>query len=144
MARVIPGAGKTEMRTTVVAKRLTRGAGAGLAAGVAWWLVEGAANWALGGTINARAAATILALDLGFGALGGALVGLVTGAAGGPALALALTAVYGVYRVYEPPGVRAELLFAVLAPLGASVGLRLAGRERRGALAFAHLTLLTV
>ena len=130
--------------TAVVAKRLARGAGAGLAAGAAWWLVEGAANWALGGTMSLPAAATILGLDLALGAADGAVVGLVTGAASGPALALALTAVYGLYRVYEPPGIRAELLFGMLAPAGVLLGLWIAGRQRRGALAFIHLTLLTV
>src|SRR5690349_9268933 len=127
-----------------IAGRIARGVAAGLAAGAAWWLVEGAANWALGGTIDARAALTILGLDVALGAVGGAVVGLVVGDAGAAALALGLTAVWGLARVYEPPGMRAELLFAVLAPLGAFVGALVAGRGRRGALAFVHVTLLAV
>ena len=124
-------------------RRVALGIAAGLAAGVAWWAVEGAANWALGGTIDASAAATILRLDLALGAVGGALVGLVAGT-GAAALALGLTVVYGALRVYEPPGMRAELLFLVLAPLGALLGVLVAGRERRGMLAFAQLTLVAV
>jgi arylsulfatase A-like enzyme len=125
------------------AQRALRGAGAGLAAAALWWVVEGSANWALGGTITLPAALTILELDLAFGFIGGVLVG-VLGAATAPALALGITAVYGFVRVYEPPGIRSELLFAVLAPLGAFVGVLVAGRGRRGALAFVQLTLLAV
>ena len=126
----------------VVAQRLARGIAAGLAAGVVWWVVECVANWALGGTIDASAALVILGLDLAFGAAGGAIVALVSGAASAPALALALTVVYGALRVYEPPGMRAELLFAVAAPAAAVVGYVLAGRGREGALAFVQLSLL--
>src|SRR5262245_35420992 len=131
------------MRTAGVAERLVRGVGAGLAAGVAWWIVEGAANWALGGTIDARAAATILGLDLALGAAGGALVGLAIGGAGSAALALSLTAVWGFARVYERPGMLAEAMFVVLAVIGVFLGARIAG-ARRGALAFVQLTLVAV
>jgi len=126
----------------VVAQRLARGIAAGLAAGVVWWLVECVANWALGGTIDASAALVILGLDVAFGAVGGAIVALVSGAASAPALALALTVVYGALRVYEPPGMRAELLFLAIAPAAAFVAWRLAGRGREGALAFVQLSLL--
>ena len=61
-----------------------------------------------------RPRGVILGLDLGVAATGGALVGLVIGAAGAPALAPGLV-VYGFARVYEPPGLCAELLFLVLA-----------------------------
>src|SRR5436309_5324796 len=126
----------------VLGQRLARGIAAGLAAGVVWWVVECAANWALGGTLDGRAALVILGLDLAVAATGGALVGLALGAASGPALALALTVVYGLVRVYEPPGLRAELLFLVLAPAAAVLEVWIAGRERRGVLAFVHLALL--
>jgi len=126
----------------VVAQRLARGIAAGLAAGVVWWVVECVANWALGGTIDASAALVILGLDVAFGAVGGAIVALVSGAASAPALALALTVVYGALRVYEPPGMRAELLFMIAAPAAAFVAWLLAGRGRQGALAFVQLSLL--
>ena len=122
--------------------RVARGAGAGLAAAIVWWVVEGAANWALGGTISPSAALTILELDIAFGAIGGALVGLVTGAASAPALALGLGIVYGFLRIYEPPGYRSELFFFALAPLGAFLGVLLAGRERRGPIAYVQLVLV--
>ncbi|HJQ85331.1 MAG TPA: sulfatase [Candidatus Binatia bacterium] len=132
-----------EGRVGVLAGRLARGAGAGLAAGVVWWLVECAANWALGGTLSSEAAGTILGLDLLFGGAAGAVVGLL-GVRSANGLALGLTAAYGFLRVYEPPGLRSELLFLALAPLGVLVGVRLAGGGRRGALPFVQLTLVTV
>jgi arylsulfatase A-like enzyme len=127
-----------------VTGRLARGAAAGVAAGALWWVVEWSANWALGGTMSLSAATLILGLDLAFGVLGGALVGLVTGGRRASVLALGLTAVYGFLRVYEPPGMRSELLFLVLAPLGAWLGVLIAGRERHGAIAFVQLTLVAV
>jgi len=127
----------------VLTRDLPRGIGLGLVAGGAWWLVEGAANWALGGTITLPAALTILGWDLLLGAAGGALLGLLLGsAAGAPVLALGMTGIYGLLRVYEPPGMRAELLFAVLAALSVLLGGVVAGRERRGPLAFVQLVLL--
>jgi hypothetical protein len=104
-------------------------------------MVECAANWALGGTLDARAVLVLLELELAFGAAGGALVALLTGVASAPALVLALSVVYGFLRVYEPPGVRAELLYALVAPAAAVLALRL-GRGRGGALAFVQLALL--
>ena len=127
----------------VLTRDLPCGIGLGLVAGGAWWLVEGAANWALGGTITLPAALTILGWDLLLGAGGGALLGLLLGsAASAPALALGTTGIYGLLRVYEPPGMRAELLFAVLAALSVLLGGVVAGRERRGPLAFVQLVLL--
>src|SRR2546430_1142722 len=73
----------------------------------------------------------------------GALLGLLLGsAAGAPVLALGMTGIYGLLRVYEPPGMRAEILFAVLAALSVLLGGVVAGRERRGPLAFVQLVLL--
>ena len=125
---------------------LARGLGAGLAAGAIWWVVEGAANWALGGVIPARVAASILGLDLALGAAAGVVVGAVcTVVAGSPsaaALAIGLAGAYGLIRIYEPPGLRAEALFVALAAVATVLGARLAGRDRRGLLAFWHLTVV--
>src|SRR5213593_1611707 len=122
---------------------LPRGIGLGLVTGGAWWLVEGTANWALGGTITVPAAETILGWDLLLGAAGGALLGLLLGpAATAPVLALGMTAFHGLLRVYEPPGFRAELLYAVLAVLSVLLGVLVAGRRRAGMLAFVQLLLL--
>lgn len=129
-----------------LAPELARWLGAGLAAGATWWLVEGAANWTLGGVIPARVAATILGLDLALGAVAGVAVGaLCTAVAGGASaatLALGLTGAYGMIRIYEPPGLRAEALFVVFAAVATVLGVRLAGRDRRGLLAFWHLTVV--
>ena len=129
-----------------LATGLAQGLGAGFAAGATWWLVEGAANWALGGVIPARVAATILGLDLALGALAGVVLGAlcraVAGGASAATLALGLTGAYGLIRIYEPPGLWAEALFVVLATVATVIGVRLAGRDRHGLLAFWHLTVV--
>jgi hypothetical protein len=75
--------------------RLKCGLGAGLAAGIVWWLVEVVASWAFGGVMPTAAAAIILGADLALGAVGGAILALVTGASHPCALALGMTVVYG-------------------------------------------------
>lgn len=137
----------TEPAGTATARSAAvRGLGAGLAAGAAWWAIETAANWALGGVIPPRVAALMLGLDLAVAGAAGVVLGAVLGIAasggGAAALALSLTAAYGLIRVYEPPGLRAEALFVVAATLATIAGVRLAGRERRGLLDFLHLLLL--
>jgi arylsulfatase A-like enzyme len=122
--------------------RLVRGAGTGVVAGALWWAVEWTANGALGGMLPLRAVASIFVLDVSAGAVAGMLAGLA--APSTPVRALVLTAAYGLLRIYEPPGLRAELLFVALAAVGVAVGVRLAGRERGGPLAFVHLTVVTV
>ena len=130
------------MKTRKVA--LARGTSAGLGAGALWWATEWAANWAMGGTPSAWALGAILGLDLAVGVVGGVLLGLLTGATSIPVLALGLTAVFGFLRIFEPPGVRSELLYFALAPVCVAFGVRLAGRERRGAIAFVQLTVIGV
>jgi arylsulfatase A-like enzyme len=129
-----------------LAAGLARGLGAGLAAGATWWAVEGATNWALGGVIPAGVAVHILGLDLALGAVAGVVVGavctLVAGSASAAALALGLAGAYGLIRIYEPPGLRAEGLFVALAAVATVLGVRLAGRDRWGRLAFWHLTVV--
>lgn len=120
------------------------GLAAGLAAGATWWAVETAANWALGGYIPADLSAMMLGLDLGIGAVAGLALGVVLGLAGlanAVTLALALTAVYGFLRVYEPPGFKAEALYAAAAGLAIVLGARIVG-PRRGPLAFLHVLLV--
>jgi arylsulfatase A-like enzyme len=124
-----------------MATRLGRGVGAGAAAGVIWWLVEVAANWAFGGVLTRASALNILSLDVAAGAVGGAIVGLVSGAASAPSLALGMTVVYGFLRVFEPPRLMGEAAFLVVAAVAAFLAARLV-RSRLGALAFVHLTLV--
>ena len=122
-----------------------RGLLAGLAAGVVWWVVETTANWAFGGVITARAALVMLGLDLVLAGAGGVVVGALLGAAGWQrnvvALALGVTAVFGLIRIYEPPGWRAEALYLVLAAAVVVAGVRVA-RTARGPLGFLHVALL--
>jgi arylsulfatase A-like enzyme len=131
---------------TGVARGAVVGLAAGLAAGVVWWAVESTANWAFGGVMTADVARTILVLDVGVAGVAGLVLGIalgfLPGGASAAALALGLTMAYGLIRIFEPPGLRGEALFAVAAIASATLGVRLVGEERRGPLAFVHITLL--
>jgi arylsulfatase A-like enzyme len=126
---------------------VARGLGAGLLAGTAWWAVEAALNRALGGLVPDRVAVDLAALDLALGALAGvavaAIVSVARRGAGSAALALGLAAAYALLRVYDPPGLGAEGVFAVVAAGAAAAGVALAGADASGALALVHLLLLT-
>jgi len=129
------------------ARGLAAGLAGGLAAGTVWWAVEIAVNWALGGVVPAPFARTVLELDLAAGAVGGLVVaaalGFTPAGATAPGLALGLTiVVYGLLRVFEPPGMMAEALFVVVGTLAVVAGTWLAGSERRGAATFLQLTLM--
>jgi len=128
-------------------RNVLAGIAAGLVAGTGWWAVESVTNWALGGVVPGSVALTILELDLAVAGIAGLLLGVlltfVPGGASAPALALGLTMAYGLIRIFEPPGMGSEAVFLVLAAVSVVLGTRLVGDERRGPLAFAHLTLLT-
>lgn len=138
MTRVAEGQG--------VARGALLGLAGGLAAGAAWWIVESTTNWALGGVMGGDVARTILALDLVVGGVSGLALGivlsLVAGGLGAPAMALGISMAYGLIRIFEPPGMGAEALFVVVATASAALAVRLVGDERRGPIAFVHLTLL--
>ncbi|MEB2285560.1 MAG: hypothetical protein B6D46_14085 [Polyangiaceae bacterium UTPRO1] len=124
---------------------IVRGLGAGLAGGVVWWLVELAVNYAFGGVIPMYEATIVLALDLAIAGAGGLVVGAVLGVIGrgddAAAYALGVTVVYGLLRVYEPPGLLGEAMFVLVGTLAAAVGVVVAGR-RRGILGFVHVALV--
>lgn len=123
-----------------------RGVLAGLVAGATWWAVEAAMNRLLGGLVPGPTALAILGLDLGLGAFAGLVSGALLARIGqggiGTPLALVLAATWGFFRVYEPPGAGAEAVFAVAAGVAVTLGVRLAGRERAGRLAFVHVGVL--
>jgi arylsulfatase A-like enzyme len=122
-----------------------RGCGLGLLAGVLWFFVESVGNRFAGGVVAAPTLAMIAALDVGLGALAGLLLGAIL-PRGGVLLGLGMGAAYGFLRVYEPPGMGAEAVFAVAAALALVVGTRLARRDAQrpggGVLAFVHTVLL--
>jgi arylsulfatase A-like enzyme len=124
---------------------IARGLAAGLAGGTIWWLVELAVNWAFGGVIPLRQAGIVLALDLAIASAGGLIVGAVLGAIGRAddvvAYALGVTIVYGLLRVYEPPGLFGEGLFVLLGAVATVLGVLVAGR-RNGPLGFVHVALV--
>jgi arylsulfatase A-like enzyme len=133
------------VRSTLI-EGAARGLVAGLGAGGAWWLVEGAANWALGGYVPVRVAASLAVLDLVLGAVSGAVVGTLVALARRPVngawLALALAGVYGLVRIFDPPGLGAETIFTLAAVAMTAFGALLAGATAGGPLAFVQLTLL--
>lgn len=119
-----------------------RGVLAGIVAGLVWWLVDAATNRLLGGVVPTAVAWEILALDVGVGAAGGALIGgLMPGTPlGGVALGLAV--VHGFVRVFLPPGMGVELVYLLVAPPLAAIGTGIAGRDRDGFVAFVQLSVV--
>jgi arylsulfatase A-like enzyme len=122
-----------------------RGCGLGLLAGALWFLVESVGNRVAGGVVAAPTLAMIAALDVGLGALAGLLLGAIL-PRGGVLLGLGMGAAYGFLRVYEPPGMGAEAVFAIAAALALVVGAWLARRDAQrpggAVLAFVHTVLL--
>ncbi len=117
---------------TPLGRGLATGVAAGLAAGGGWWIVESVANWALGGVMPASVAMAVLGLDLAIGAVGGLVVGAALALAGrfsSVTLALGMAVVYGLIRIYEPPGLRGEAFFLVLGVGVVLLGARLAGER---------------
>jgi arylsulfatase A-like enzyme len=123
-----------------------RGVVAGAAAGACWATVEWAANRTLGGLVPPRTAVTLLALDAGIGAAAG--LALAAGLAvagrrvGGAALGLGLATIYGLLRVFDPPGLGLEALFVLCAASLAVLAVAIAGEGADGILGFVHLTIL--
>ena len=101
-----------------------RGLASGAAVGAIWWAVEAVLNWTTGGLVAGAVSLRIAALDLAIAGIAGMGLGAVLG--DGAPLALALTAVYGFLRVYQPPGFGAEALFVV----GDAFGRRFGHRTR--------------
>ena len=120
-----------------------RGLASGAAVGAIWWAVEAVLNWTTGGLVAGAVSLRIAALDVAIAGLAGMGLGAAIG--DGAPLALALTAVYGLLRVYQPPGFGAEALFVVLAAPAAALGVRLsgtAGQQERPSLVLVHLALV--
>ena len=124
-----------------------RGLVAGGAAGIVWWVVEAAVNHVQGGLLPLRVAGELAVLDVALGAVAGLAVGIVLSVArrgaGAAGLALGLAAAYSLLRIYEPPGIGLEGVFAVVAAGAAVIAVLLAGAEAAGVLTFVHLLLLT-
>ena len=132
-------------------RTVIRGLGAGLVAGSLWWAVETAVDWAAGGFVPGRVLATIAGLDVALAAAIGVVAALALGirgrAVGGAVLALVLVAGHGFLRVYQPPGMGSEAVFAgAWVVLGALALWLVKAEARRGrggeTLAFVHLVLL--
>jgi arylsulfatase A-like enzyme len=108
-------------------------------------VVELTVNWAFGGVIPRPQAMVVLGLDLAIGGVGGLVVGAVLGFLGrgdrAAAYALGMTVVYGLIRVYEPPGLFGEGLFVVMGSICAAAGVWLVGRCV-GWLGFLHVALV--
>lgn len=119
-----------------------RGLVLGVVAGVCWALVEAAANWAAGSAVPLGVAEWIATLDVAVAAASGLVFGLLLPQAGPGVLGLALAAVYGLLRVFAPPGFGAEGVYVVAAFAAVGVGAWLLGSARESRLAFIHVLLL--
>src|SRR5262245_65033591 len=111
-----------------------RGAGWGLLAGAVWFLLEVAGNWAAGGVTPAAMLQRVAVLDVGIAAAAGLVVGAVLPRVG-LTFGLAMAAVYGLLRLYAPPGFGAEGAFVLLAVAAVAAGAWLARRDGYGVLA---------
>jgi len=114
----------------------------GMLAGALWALLEAAANWAAGSAVPLGVAERIALLDVAIAAGAGLVLGLVLPGMGAGVLGLALTAVYGLLRVFTPPGLGAEGVYVVAAVAVVMAGARLLGAGRQSSLAFFHVLLL--
>ncbi len=132
--------------TASFGRGLLAGAAAGITAGAGWWVVETLANWAFGGVIPASVAVALLGIDLVIGAAGGIVVGALlalTRRFSAVTLALGMAVVYGLIRIYEPPGLFGEAFFLALGVGTVLIGARLAGPDRDSVVGFLQLMLLT-
>ncbi len=118
-----------------------RGAGCGLLAGTLWFALEVIGNWAAGGVAAAATLERIAALDLAIGGGAGLLLGGLIPRGGVP-LGVAMVGVYGLLRVYAPPGLGAEALFVGLSIAAVAISRRLEDAEGSGLLGFIHAVLL--
>jgi arylsulfatase A-like enzyme len=108
---------------------------------VVWFLLEAVGNWAAGGIAPAATLQRLALLDVGIAAAAGLLLGALIPRVG-LALGLAMAGVYGLLRVYAPPGFAAEGVFLALAAGSVVAGTWLARRDGSGVLAFLHAVLL--
>ena len=125
---------------------LMLGVAAGAAAGAGWWLVEAVANWAFRGVIPISVHAALLGLDVAIGAAGGLVLGAVlalTGRLTAGALAMGMAVVYGLIRIYEPPGILGEAMFIVLGVMAVNMGRSLTRAQRDDVVTFVRLMLIT-
>ncbi len=108
---------------------IARGLVMGLAGGAVWASLEAALGWWSGSAVPATIARQIVAADVAVAAGVGLLTGLLVRDAGRRVLALALAGAYGLMRVYAPPGLGAEAVYAGLFALACVGAARIAGRD---------------
>lgn len=141
------GGATTEPARTGVVTGAGVGLVAGAVAGLLWWLIELGANRAFGGVLSADVTAVLLQLDLALGAAGGLLAGVLTtlvlGRPRATTLALGLSVVYALLRVYSPPGFKVEALMLVAGVAAVAVGSVVAAHPRDGVLAFVRTVFVT-
>ena len=90
-----------------------RGLLLGALAGAVWFAVEAIWNWRGGGYVPAATLGAIAQLDLGLGAAAGLILGALL-PRGGATLGVAMAMAYGFLRVFEPPGMGAELVYVLV------------------------------
>ncbi|MGH7895043.1 MAG: sulfatase [Candidatus Binatia bacterium] len=99
-----------------------------MTAGLVWGALEGSLAWLAGSVVGRETALQLAGLDVLVAGLAGLACGAVVPRARRRTLALALVGLYGLLRVYAPPGLGAEAAYVALF---AAVALA-AGRVARG------------
>lgn len=97
--------------------------------GVLWWATELVTHWAAGSVLPPVLMMGLARWDVGLAAAVGLLAGPLVGR-DRSTLALVLAAVFGLLRVYSPPGFSAELVFLIGAVVVTVVGRALAPADR--------------
>ena len=118
-----------------------RGIALGVVAGLVWAAVEAALAWWSGSFVARDVALRLLGLDVLVAGVAGLVCGAVAPAARRLAVAIVLVGVYGLLRVYAPPGFGAEAAYIALFATVAAVALR-AVRDDVGAIGFLQVTAL--
>jgi arylsulfatase A-like enzyme len=109
----------------------TRGLAMGLTAGVVWASIEATLGWWSGSAVPRSIMVEILAADVAVGAIAGLTTGVLVRDAGARLLALVLAGVYGLMRVYAPPGFGAEAVYVGVFGLACAAAVRVAGDDAR-------------
>ena len=106
---------------------LGRGLVTGVVAGVVWTALEAVLAWWSGSVVPQPVIVTLAAANLAVACVAGGLIGLVAPSAGSRLLALALVGVYGLMRVYAPPGWGGEAMYVLVFGAAALAAVRVAG-----------------
>jgi arylsulfatase A-like enzyme len=104
-----------------------RGLAAGAVAGLVWCALEAVLGWASGSVVPRAILERLVAANFAVSLVVGIMAGLLAPRVGLRTLALVLAGVYGLLRVYAPPGYGAETIYVVAFAAVGAIALRVAG-----------------